>query len=82
MNDNMNLKIINTISSCTAGIRWASLTMDFVGEPIPAGFKEKYLYGTPFAVCSCPNDFKQYCEFGHLPNCERRNPTHIKSGDE
>ena len=62
------LTIINVRSGCTAAVRWASLTMDFVGRPIPADYKEKYLYGSHFAVCSCPHDFKQYCEYGDLPH--------------
>jgi hypothetical protein len=69
----MRLKIINTVSGCTASVRWASLTMDYVGRPIPSGLMD-HLLDSHFAVCSCPNDFKQYCKFGHLPNCERRNP--------
>jgi|9_EtaG_2_1085328.scaffolds.fasta_scaffold143602_3 hypothetical protein len=69
------LEIINTTGKCTALIRWASLTLDFIGEPIPAGYKEEYLYGTDFAVCSCPHNFKPYCEFGFLPNDEKENPT-------
>lgn len=68
------LEIINTVGGCTAGIRWASLTMDYVGEPIPKGLM-KQLTDSHFGVCSCPNHIKPHCSFGHLPNDERRNPT-------
>ena len=68
------LEIINTVGSCTAGIRWASLTMDYVGRPIPKGLM-KILRDSRFGVCSCPNHIKPHCPFGHLPNCERLNPT-------
>ena len=74
----MSLEILNTVGGCTAGIRWASLTMDYVGEPIPkktALLLWKELTDSHFGVCSCPNHIKPHCSFGHLPNDERRNPT-------
>ena len=69
-----SLEILNTVGGCTAGIRWASLTMDYVGRPIPRGLMQE-LRESHFGVCSCPNHIKPYCGFGFLPNCEKRNPT-------
>ena len=82
------LQVVNVTSGCTAAVRWASLTMDFVGRPIPAHYKETYLYGTHFAVCSCPHEYKEYCEYGHLPHQEgweernARNMVKRSTGDE
>ena len=73
------LDIINITSGCTAAVRWASLTMDYVGRPIPEGLMRE-LRESHFGVCSCPEHVKPHCPFGSLPNDERRNPTN--TGEE
>jgi len=48
---------------CTAGLRWASLTMDYIGRRIPVDLGR---WLSPFDECSCPPDLKRFCEWGHL----------------